>query len=366
MERGTVSRRLLIAVCTKVINMFDTPHVTEKSSSCPDTPVNTLSLKSLAGRAASRNFSRVLIRQPSFVNQVPPSDCEINVKKMTVGELYPAETYSPVEHQKLKEFRQKCADLLLTDEQETDAHMIRWLRARNLDVDKALTMLKTSLDWRRENKLDGILEREEVPKEIQRMTPYANLGLDKDGFPVLLIPMGRHDGRGVLETFGPDECFRYNMINCEKVMEMLRRLGEQQGRQVTQLVEIIDLEGYNYRQLTSRLCREFLIRMQTALDANYPELLRYALVINAPKIFHIIFNVLKPFIPKQTLEKVDIYGPEPEKWKKVLAERFPLELIPKHWGGTREGSDEFCSQDGIWVQGAVPISFFTRKFIKIK
>lgn len=280
---------------------------------------------------------------------------------MTAGALYPPEEYSPLEQERLLEFREKCADLLLTEEQNTDAQLIRWLRARNLDEEKAVQMLKLSLDWRKEYKVDGIMERETVPKEVQRMTPYANLGVDKDGYPILLLPLGRHDGRTLLESHGADTCFRYNIINCEKVMEMLRKVSKEQGRTVTQIVEIIDLEGYNYRQLTSRLCREFMIKMQTSLDANYPELLRYALVINAPKIFHIIFNVLKPFIPKQTLEKVDIYGPEPEKWKKVIAERFPLELVPQRWGGTRKGSDEFCSKDSIWVQGAIPTSFFTRK-----
>lgn len=182
-----------------------------------------------------------------------------------VAPLYPPEEYSIMEQDRLVELREKCVDLELTEEEQSDAQLIRWLRARNLEVDKALDMLKISLEWRRENKVDGILEREEVPKEVQRMTPFANLGVDKNGYPIILLPMGRHDGRTLLEKYGADTCFKFNTINCEKVRNMLRKASEEQGRTVTQIVEIIDLEGYNYRQLTSKLCRDFMIRMQTSL-----------------------------------------------------------------------------------------------------
>ncbi|CAL8141437.1 unnamed protein product [Orchesella dallaii] len=271
---------------------------------------------------------------------------------------YPTETYTHVEKQRLEEFREKLLDLVLSNEQQEDAFLIRWLRARNLDIERAYDMLTKSLEWRKEHKVDGILEREDVPEEIKRKTPFAYCGLDKQGYPVLILPIGRQDGRSLLEEHGIDQCFRYNTINCEKVAKMLRDVSEQQGRKVTQIVEIIDLAGYSYRQLTSKQCRDFMVKMQICVDSNYPELLHYCMVINAPKIFHILFSVLKPFIPKQTLEKVDIFGPEPEKWKRVVQERFLLETIPPHWGGTRLGSDAYCSQNDIWVQGPVPINFF--------
>lgn len=71
-----------------------------------------------------------------------------------------------------------------------------------------------------------------------------------------------------------------------------------------------------------------MVKMQVVMDNHYPELLRYAIIVNAPKIFSVLFAMLKPFIPKATLEKIDIYGPEPEKWKAVLQKRFPVEKIP--------------------------------------
>lgn len=60
--------------------------------------------------------------------------------------------------------------------------------------------------------------------------------------------------------------------------------------------------------MATKQCRDFMTNMQTNMDANYPEILRYAMIINAPKVFAIIFNMLKPIIPKATLEKIDIFG----------------------------------------------------------
>lgn len=118
--------------------------------------------------------------------------------------------------------------------------------------------------------------------------------------------------------------------------------------------------SYSYRQMATKQCREFMARMQKSFDENYPEVLRYAMIVNAPKVFSVIFNLLKPVIPKATLEKIDIFGPDPEKWKSIVREKFPTENIPPHWGGSLEGADEFCSGHPIWIQGPADMNAFMK------
>jgi len=117
---------------------------------------------------------------------------------------------------------------------------------------------------------------------------------------------------------------------------------------------------YAYRQMSSKISREFMIETQKMLDSNYPELLKYAIIINAPKIFAVLFAMMKPFISKYTLEKLDIYGPNRAKWRKAIAEKFPLEQIPPYWGGTLEGKDEYCSGSEIWTQGPNDLHSFMK------
>jgi hypothetical protein len=103
------------------------------------------------------------------------------------------------------------------------------------------------------------------------------------------------------------------------------------------------------------------VESQKIMEANYPEMLRSMLIINAPKIFAMAFNLVKPVLPKETLEKMDIYGGDEEEWKKAIRERgFSLEKIPIRWGGTLKGEDAFCSQDtSVWLDGPLPLSYFS-------
>jgi hypothetical protein len=91
------------------------------------------------------------------------------------------------------------------------------------------------------------------------------------------------------------------------------------------------------------------MKQHIMLDSNYPETLAHVSVINAPKIFSVLFNMLKPFTSKATLAKISIF--DHNNWQNEIGKQFPLELIPPKWGGTRAGRDEFCSGDPIWIFG---------------
>jgi hypothetical protein len=118
---------------------------------------------------------------------------------------------------KLKSLRQRVDHLLKRDDQQEDHFIIRWLLARDMDVDKAEEMLLKSLEWRKLHKADGILDREEAPENIRKRYMFAHLGEDKDGFPILLLPCGRHDHRIAIEEYGLEEFLHMNVIWIERV-----------------------------------------------------------------------------------------------------------------------------------------------------
>jgi len=101
-----------------------------------------------------------------------------------------------------------------------------------------------------------------------------------------------------------------------------------------------------------------MAQCQKMYDANYPEALRSIIIINAPRIFPILFNLFKPLMTKQTLEKVCVFGTDEEKWKAFLGEKFDMGLFPTRWGGSRKGTDEFCSQEDIWFFSPIPLRYF--------
>ncbi|OXA55950.1 SEC14-like protein 3 [Folsomia candida] len=271
--------------------------------------------------------------------------------RRTSSTLPPSDTYTSLEIQKLSEFRKKVDHILLTEDQKEDSFLIRWLRARNLDVAKAEEMLRFSLQWRQENDIDTILERYQMPEDLRERAPIAYCGLSNEGCAVFVVPFGRHDTRYGLEKYGIEVMERYQTYNMEEFAKLLRDEGIKHGRKVTQMIEIADCEGYSYWQMSSKLCREYVIKMQQQMGNHYPELIRYVMIVNAAKIFVTLFSMLKVVIPKNTLEKIEIFGPDPEKWKAVVRQKFPVENIPTHWGGTLEGVDEYCSGHEMWIQG---------------
>ena len=73
-------------------------------------------------------------------------------------------------------------------------------------------------------------------------------------------------------------------------------------------------------------------------EANYPETLKAAYLINANKFVTIIFNIVKPLLSARTLSKVEIYDSNPGKWKPVLINNIPAHALPVFYGGTKKDS----------------------------
>jgi len=267
--------------------------------------------------------------------------------------------FTDEEKDKILVLRNRVQDKLYKEEYKSDHYLIRWLQARSLNVDQAEEMLIKSLEWRKENNVDGIEEREQIPEKYKPMYPFAICGHDSEGAPMLIFPVGRQDSLALLEQESVDTIVRYNIILMETICALMRKNSQLVGKPVYQFNEILDLEGLDYNRVTSRKFIEMMMKIQKIFNDNYPEMFKKVLAVNAPKVFAIFFQVMKPIVPKATLDKIDIYGPDKDQWKAALNESgFPLELIPPYWGGTRKGTDDLCSQSDIWYNGKLDLHYF--------
>lgn len=153
--------------------------------------------------------------------------------------------YTPEEKEKILTLRSKIADLCLTDDQVHDAVLIKWLRARNLDLTKAEDMFRASMKWRKENQIDTILEREGplVPQDMKANYAIAYCGVSKEGYACFVCPFGRQDMRAMLEKYGIEKVEQYNTIFCEEMMKLLDDESKKHGIKITQVIEVWDCEG---------------------------------------------------------------------------------------------------------------------------
>jgi hypothetical protein len=89
----------------------------------------------------------------------------------------------------------------------------------------------------------------------------------------------------------------------------------------------------------------FSVALDTAIqlvqlyEGNYPELLRRVYVINAPKIFSVLFSMLKPFMHEKTKNKVQIYSHDSSIWKAALLAEIDPDQLPVCYGGTMTDPD---------------------------
>lgn len=267
--------------------------------------------------------------------------------------------FSAEEREKIDELRGRVEKELVTDEQRNDFFLIRWLRARNMHVDKAEEMLRKSLAWRKETEADVILDNDDFPDKYKKKFMFGVFGEDNEGCPILLLPAGRHNHRMLIEAEGMEACMRWNIVWMEKVMNIIKERREKTGNPVYTYHEIIDMDYYSYKSFTYKPAITYILETQRMFDENYPDVLKSVTVINAPKIFALLFALIKPMLPKETLDKLTIFGRNEDAWKEFFVQKeFPMHKFPSRWGGSLQGSDEFCSQDDVWVEAPIPLKYF--------
>jgi len=95
----------------------------------------------------------------------------------------------------------------------------------------------------------------------------------------------------------------------------------------------MDFEGSSLEQVANGTVLEYFQTMIEINDNHYPESLKKLMIINASKIFHCGFAIVKPFLAEQTANKIHIYGKD--KWKDALLDDISADILPVSMGGTR-------------------------------
>ncbi|XP_003745441.1 SEC14-like protein 2 [Galendromus occidentalis] len=250
----------------------------------------------------------------------------------------------------LTEFKQ-LARGLLTENYHDDYFCLRWLRARNFNVEAAKAMLEKSLHFRKSWRLDHILEEFKINKGLQKIYPGGILGFDKLGGCVMIYPMANMQPKYFLEFTRRTDVVKVVLHRMERALLLLREQRAKTGRNVEANTIIFDLSDFDITTNLSTAAFSIYRDLVSTYELNYPESLSHAFVINAPPIFSLFFNLLKPLLNGTTLSKVQIFGKDPSKWKPVLLDAIDADQLPVRYGGTRTGrnGDEGCEDEITYV-----------------
>jgi len=194
---------------------------------------------------------------------------------------------------------------------------IRYLIARDWDVDESEKMLRESLKWRKEFKPQEITSKD-IEEEALTGKMYVH-GHDTKGRPVVIMRPDREN------TSNGDGQLKYLVFTLETAVKMM-------PEGVSQIVWVISFT--NFSMLNAPPVNQTL-SVINILSNHYPERLALCYMYDTPWIFSLFWRSVSGFINQKTANKVVMIGSGTHKdeKEKTMKENFNLKNLEKDLGG---------------------------------
>ncbi|KAK9843107.1 hypothetical protein WJX74_007090 [Apatococcus lobatus] len=209
----------------------------------------------------------------------------------------------------------------------TDLTLIRYLRARSWDVNKANQMLHKTLDWRSSYKPHEITWAE-VSEEATTGKLFRMHTLDREGRPVLVM-RPRNENSNIYERR-----LKF-LVYC---LECASQIADESG--VGRMTWLIDFAGYS---LSNAPPVRMSMQTTSILQNHYPERLGLAVCYHPPIIFQVTWKACKPFVDPITKNKI-LFLDKSAGSQKLMAEKFDLAQLEECLGGSLPASEAFNMQ----------------------
>ncbi|KAG6376972.1 CRAL-TRIO domain-containing protein [Boletus reticuloceps] len=283
---------------------------------------------------------------------------------------------SPQQADILKTFREQLfaegilheGDSIGTD----DPTLLRFLRARKFNLNESKKMIQNCQHWRKTVSGIGIDElynrmdpfdypgREHVFNSwsmsfhktrsaehsinMHRAVPYV----EQKGRPVNIQSFEGLNLPELYKHVAPETVVESVVVNGDALpREVFPAASRAAGRRIEQSLVIVDLKGFGLSQFWQV---KSLVQISFQISQDYyPEMMGQLAIINAPSSFTFIWSAVKPWLSKETVDKVDILGKD---YKDVLLQLVDVDNLPAGLGGNCTCSDAggcVLSSAGPWM-----------------
>jgi hypothetical protein len=223
-------------------------------------------------------------------------------------------------------FKEKVKDVLPLSQIDSNVlsdedSLIKFLIARQYNVEKAEAMLRYSIQWRTEFECEKLFS-EKFDKSLPERWPSAFYGKDMEGHPVYIEQPDGGQIRTLIQELGVDAIFRWHIYTVERQRQIMKHWNSDR------VSIILDAKGITMGIATNTTALSFLKNMSTHGQAVYPEGLRYMFIVNAPFAVTVAFKVISPLLDPVVREKIHIWGHNflPEITKFIAPEDIPKQL----------------------------------------
>ncbi|KAI5986149.1 CRAL-TRIO domain-containing protein [Pisolithus albus] len=215
-----------------------------------------------------------------------------------------------------------------------DLTLLRFLRARKFNLDEAKKMIKGAQQWRKTVAGVGIDElynqldifdypgREQVFRSWSMFFHKAH----KMGRPLNIEFLRGCDLTELYKHITPEKHWETIVTTTETLArKIIPTASRAAGHDIGGVFIIVDLKGIRFWQVKSLVQASF----QMSQD-YYPETMAKLAIVNAPSSFTFIWSIVKPWLAKETAEKVDVLGSD---YQGVLLQLVDAENLPTTLGG---------------------------------
>ncbi|KAL1538391.1 patellin-4-like [Salvia divinorum] len=218
----------------------------------------------------------------------------------------------------------------------TNVVLLKFLRAREFRVNEAFEMLRKTLQWRKDVRVDALLEEEFEPE--LGGAAYMS-GVDGEGHPICYNIFGVVDEKTVATEEKRERFLRWRVQLMEKGVQKL----DFKAGGVSSLLQINDLK--NSPGASKKEVRTAVDKAVAVLQDNYPEFVAKNIFINVPFWYYAFHSLMSPFLTQRTRSKL-VFA-RPSKVTETLLKYIPIQEIPVQYGGMKRENDfEFSNADG--------------------
>ncbi|KAH8151619.1 uncharacterized protein LAJ45_04241 [Morchella importuna] len=236
-----------------------------------------------------------------------------------------------------------------------DGLLLRFLRARKWDVDKALVMMVATMNWRsKEMNVQEVISKGEEAyaaspdqgfiKQLRMGKSFLH-GTDKEGRPICFVRVRLHKQADQSE----EALEKYTVYIMETARLMLRD-------PVDTAAVVFDMSGFSMANMDYAPVK-YLIK---CFEAHYPESLGVCLVHKAPWIFQSIWSIIRGWLDPVVASKIHF-----TKSVEDMEAYIPRSNILKELGGDDDWSYSYVEpvpgENDAMVKGAEVREVLLRK-----
>ncbi|KAG2303610.1 hypothetical protein Bca4012_062349 [Brassica carinata] len=226
----------------------------------------------------------------------------------------------------------------LLEDERSDVILLKFLRARDFKVKEAFTMLKNTVQWRKENNIDDLLAEDLQATEFEKMV--FTHGVDKQGHVVIYSSYGEFQNK---EIFSDKEKLNKFLKWRIQFQEKCVRSLDFSPEAKSSFVFVSDFR--NAPGLGKRSLWQFIRRAVKQFEDNYPEFVAKELFINVPwwyiPYYKTFGNII---ISPRTRSKMVLAGSS--KSAETIFKYIAPEVVPVKYGGLSKESP-FTVEDGV-------------------